>query len=525
MNDTMEVPKEFNFLLVISTESPSDLMNCVRSLVAAHKIFITIFYKKGYAESMSILQESENVRLIEFDSDSGGFDVIIDNFSALSEDVNYLYLDCHHIIYEGIDDIIDAAATRFTVFSIAPKTNLLNGLKKHLKTMNLKQSPAEDFIIYDRIVGFNKKRDINILNELKLIRSTLGDKEPTTIAMTLAIHRLRLYYNILRDSSVTDEPSSRTDLSCYHFNDDMINVYKRLYPNRRLINFRDVGGINYLNLISRRPHVNANMPAKTLPISERLIVTGLLSGTIAVLAKAFTTTFQGYVAHMPADDAKEDQVRYYEESGDYEVARSEHNASDCIDYSLKNEADLCLLSGTAYRHLLQKIDQSRISCIFLLPSLHQFILESIESYEPYVDSLADYSDEFINVVRAKPDSCKKFNRFDKPANHVLKCYVDEYSYYVESLNAIKSANIRVMVVDDPRGLLKIPGILKIKEKLDFKAYQSIVSAERHKQLLSTRSAVTNTVSALRYLFDSVSGFEDFTTGLSANYKVPLYKLL
>lgn len=525
MNDNIEVPRELNFLLVISTESPSDLINCVRSIVAAHKVGLTVFYKKGYAESLSILQESEHNRIIEFDSDSCGFDVVMENMNILSEDVDYLYLDCHFIIYDKIDEIINAAQTRFTVFAKTPSNELNRSIKKHLKTANLKTNSAEDFIVYDRLVGFNKKRDTNIIDELKLIKSALGDGEPLAVAMTIVIHRLRLYYNILRDNSVTDSPLSRTDLSCHHHGDDMMHVYKRIYPDRRLINFRDVGGINYLNLISKRPQLNDNTPAKTLPISERLIITGLNKETMGVITRALMTSFQGYVAHMPADDDNEDRFRYYEESGRYQVKKASHDANDCIDYAQKCEADLCLLSGTAFKYLLDKIDQSRITCLFLLPSIHQFIISSIESHRPYIDSLADYSEEFINAVRMKPDAYGRFNKFDRPANHVLKNYVDEYSYYVESLNTLKSSNIKTIVVDDPRGLLKIPGILKIKEKLNFKEYQSIIAAERHKQLSSTRLATINTLSALRHLFEGVNGFEDLTTGLSSNYQIPLYKLL
>lgn len=406
-------------------------------------------------------------------------------FDLLPRDQDYLWLDADTVVTAPIDEALEAASEKFTVYR--DDFDAADGLndKKLYTALGIDIRPEKELLsINAGVLGLNPKRDVAILTQIREYVMTAATDSTTRSLIAgfdrgcilATIHKLRLFYNVLDCDRINVKP--RLTLGNQHGSRDeaIIDHLTDSNSGKSLIHFAgpvkgSVLRISHADYVDRLDEYQSIIRSD----SRIILLTGLLRRQVAMVAEALVRAGPHTSSHYVFDD---DDLAYSVYYGRY---KSQGQGIKIIDYAAKVKAtrldvgDLSIISG---HNLIYKLDDlikdDRLEIVCVLPTLHDYILNSLEEFDIFGDSLDKYGHDYIEAYRL---GCiqKKMNLLkihDKRCKHIIDNYVKSYVDAVRTLNRLE---IMPYVIDDHRYLYRFPNLLGLEDMIDKARYNQIIS--------------------------------------------------
>lgn len=400
-------------------------------------------------------------------------------FDELDQKETYLWLDADIAIITDINQIIEAAQKNFTLFSDKFSPIACYNKKELYSRLEIDVAPNRDKLAVNTgVLGFNPERDIVILNTIKKY-VTMASEDADLRSMVscydqgcvlAAIHKLRLYYNVL---------------DC-----DMMNVKPRLVLSNIIHDGHDAlikhiddtnhgkGLVHYAGPFKSHNYRNNSSILKVLsdahPKKSHYIITGLSEGYVKLVstAIAFSASVTSSIYEFNSSELTIDA--FYKKYGSITDDRSPVSLEEVFKAASDDKAVLNIIYG---HRLINRLDElcslNDVKVICLVPSLHDFILYSLNDFELYGDSLINYSEEYLNHYRSdgKEHIDNLFKVNDIETDHIFDCYIKEYVAYIRKIN---KTNADIFMVDEFRSLYKLPNAIGADKHIEVKSYNRIV---------------------------------------------------
>lgn len=406
-------------------------------------------------------------------------------FDLLPRDQDYLWLDADTVITSAIEEAFAAAKEKFNVyrddFDLAASLND----RRLYAALGIDIRPEmERLSINAGVMGFNPKRDIAILTQIKeYVMAAATDSTLQSFitghdrgCVLAAIHKLRLYYNVLDCDKINVKP--RLIMGNQHGSRDeaIIDHLTESNVGKCLIHF--AGPVKASILRIRHADYNHRLddyPTIIRNDSRAILLTGLLRRQVGTIAEALVRAGPHTSSHHVFDD---DDLAYSVYYGRY---KSQGIGVQVIDHAKRirssrlDVGDLNVISG---HNLIYKLDDlvkdDRLEVVCVLPTLHDYILYSLEEFDIFGDSLDKYGQDYVEAYRSGRilKSANLLKIHDKRCEHILDNYIKSYVDVVGTLNRLE---IMPYVIDDHRYLYRLPNILGLEEMIDKVRYNQIIS--------------------------------------------------
>ena len=475
-----------SFVSAISTEFVEDFIILYKSIRRFHKnLFILFvddlnpddFQKLIYFDDLEIrVLDYANMPAFEANRIVWCKEFI---FDELDQNATYLWLDADIVIISDISQVIKAAEKNFTLFSDKFSTIACYNKKELYSRLEIDVAPnREKLAVNAGVLGFNPERDIAILNTIKEY-VTMASKDLSLRALIscldqgcvlAAIHKLRLYYNVL---------------DC-----DIMNVKPRLVLSNIIQDGHDAlikhiddtnygkGLVHYAGPFKTSNYRNDSSIAKVFsdahPKKSHFIITGLCEGHVKIVstALAYSANVVSSICEFNSSELTIDE--FYKR---YDSITSDRRPVS-LDEVYKAASDDKAVLNIIYGHrLIKRLDElcvlKDVKIICLVPSLHDFILCSLNDFELYGDYLINHSEEYLSYYRSdeREHIANLFKVNDIETDHVFDCYIKEYVAYIRKINR---TNADIFMVDEYRSLYKIPNSIGADKHIEVKSYNRIV---------------------------------------------------
>jgi len=400
-------------------------------------------------------------------------------FDELDPNETYIWLDADIVVISDISQIIRAAEKNFTLFADKFSPEACFNKKELYSKLEIDVAFAREKVAVNAgVIGFNPNRDVVILNTIKEY-VWMASKDPKIRSLIscfdqgcvlAAIHKLRLYYNVIDCDVMNVKPR--------HVLSNMITSgYEGLIKHIEHVNFGK-GLLHYAGPFKASNYRVNQSVLKILTDHHRhklhLIVTGLCEDHVKLVstAVAFSTNATSSIYEFNSTDLTIDA--FYKKYSHHFSDRQAISLEAVRKASSDDTASLNVIFG---HRLINRLDEfcalKDVKVVCLVPSLHEFILYSLNSFYLYGDSLINYGEEYLKQYRLddKEHIDNLFNIYDIQTDHVFDCYVKEYAARIKK---ISKTNAEIIMIDEFRSLYKIPSLIGADKHIDIKSYNRII---------------------------------------------------
>lgn len=514
------------FISAISTEFLEDFLILYKSIRRFHNNHFILFVDDLSTEDYNKLIRLNDVEIRVFDyTNMPMFDSnrIIWCKPFLTDDLDpnetYLWLDADTVAISDISQVIRAAEKNFTLFIDKFSPVACYNKKQLYVGLGIDVAPnREKLAINAGVIGFNPNRDVVILNTIKeyITMVSKDDKLRAMVAcfdqgcVLAAIHKHRLYYNVL-DCDVMNFPP-RIVLS------NMIpDGHDALIKHIEDTNFGK-GLLHFMGPFKASKYRNGSAILKTLsevfPDKSHFIITGLCGCQVNLVSTALvsSTNVSGSLCEFNSSDLVIDA--FFDKFKSLTDDRVNISLEEVYKAASEDTAVLNIVYG---HRMINRLDElcaiKNVKVICLVPSLHDFILYSLNDFELYGESLINYGEEYLEKYRSDCEDRTEniFKIYDIESDHIFDCYIKEYAAHISKIN---KTNAEIFMIDEYRSLYKIPGAINADKYIDVKSYNRII---REGEIKINKSAKDEYLRLMRSYTRLPKHIRDF--------KLPLYKML
>jgi hypothetical protein len=475
-----------SFISAISTEFVEDFIILYKSIRRFHKNHFILFVDDLSPDDFEklIIFDDLEIRILDY-TNSPAFETNrivwckVFLLDELAQNETYLWLDADIVIISDISSVIKAAEKNFTLFSDKISPIACYNKRELYSRLEIDVAPnREKLVVNAGVFGINPERDIVILNTIKeYIKKASEDASLRSLVSCLdqgcvlaTIHKLRLYYNVLDCDVMNVKPRLVLSNIIPDGPDALIKHIDETNYGKGLVHYAGpFKSSNYRNNSSRLKVFSDGYPKKS-----HYIITGFCEGHVRIVstALAFSASVVSSICEFNTSELTIDAFykRYDSIAGDRCPVSFEEVSKAASD----DKAVLNIIYGHRLINRLEDLcalNSAKVIC--LVPSLHDFILYSLNDFELYGDSLINHSEEYLSHYRSdgKEHIDNLFKVHDIETDHVFDCYIKEYVAYIRKIN---KTNADIFMVDEFRSLYKIPNAIGAEKHIEIKSYNRIV---------------------------------------------------
>ena len=475
----------------ISTEFLDDFIILYKSIRRFHDNHFILFVYDLNSHDMNILIRIPDIeiRILDFE-DMPYFEInqIIwckqFIFDHLHDKATYLWLDADIVVTSDISQVIRAAENNFMLFSDKFSPTACYNKKELYTTLKIDIKPIhEKLAVNSGVMGFNPERDVVILDTIKefVILASKDDKFRSLIAcydqgcVLAAIHKLRLYYNVLDCDMVNVKPRLVLSNKIKDEYEALIKHIEDTNFGKSLLHYAGpFKASNYKNGSSKLKELT-EVDSKNMGIKPAaVIITGLCEYHVDLVSNALACSVNVSGSVLEFNTEKMTTDAFYDRHKRISGPPNHVSLEEIKRTASENTAILNIIHGHRLVNRLeelQAIKSSRIIC--LVPSLHDFILYSLNDFSLYGDSLINYGEEYLSHYRSdgREHLDNLFKIHDMETEHIFDCYIKEY---VDRVKSMKKIGVEIYMTDEFRSLYKIPSVYGLEKHIDIKSYNRLV---------------------------------------------------